>query len=384
MTAQAHQVLKEFKYDFYYHLKHLIVLYDTYKDLKWQTLTNENFAFRRESIIKQSDIIYGFCKACKNCNVRRREQIEELKKSEKSILDERRANLTEYLNPAPKEIKRYTKKQIERFEKKLNFKYKNKLEWIKENGVVINCITKNSIPDYVKATDINEYFNEYMTPDLFGYVDYYNSVILVDNINLNAVHRLHTKNFTTDNWGRIKINTSDNTGFYFLQFDKPNTLFKYWSVLSDKYGILRRLYYHEPGIQKDKFKNIGCYSSTNNFTITPALEIKNISRRNKILSVKKIMTEQTIGGYTKPKLHLKIWYDRVNSDGLYVFRYELNGYCGNIEFKNVVYDEDLNADLYNTNNFKRVFRRFCDGITNTEIRFEKIEDIKFLIANILN
>lgn len=157
ITRQKHQVCVEFEDKYYYHLAHLIVLYDLY-DFKWLTNKDGKFSFKRENIETQNEYFYGFCKACRKCNIRTIEQLEDERTSKKEILKDYTVNLRAYLYPA-KKIHQFSKKEIKEFEKKLDIGmvYENRLNWIIEHGVILNFLSEKSLPDYVEAKNVKKY-----------------------------------------------------------------------------------------------------------------------------------------------------------------------------------------------------------------------------------
>ena len=285
-----HKVFEEFKPDFEYHLKALICIYDTY-DFNWLTTSGALYSFKRDSIETQNKIYYGFCKACKNCNIRSEAQLEHVRNTKYDLLEDKHINLSKYLGTAPK-YKTFTKKTIKKYEDTL--KIKDRLEWIKDNGVIINCLSKKSLPAYVEVQDLEKYFRECMIPKEFGFVDYYNGVILIDNINYNPINTVNKKIFKTDNYGRVKITTENKNTFYFLQFDKPNTLFRYWTGTSKNGETLKRLYPQDKNTNstyKTKYIDV-YYEDKINFKATPAIKIKSVCRREKLTKINRLTYKQ--------------------------------------------------------------------------------------------
>ena len=81
----------------------------------------------------------------------------------------------------------------------------------------------------------------------FGYIDYYNGIILLANININQIMTLpHNTIIKSDSHGYLLSTFNQNNLKYYSIFDMrhPNTTFKVW-IAKDNDGI-RRLYFPNP------------------------------------------------------------------------------------------------------------------------------------------
>lgn len=274
--------MEVYDYEYKYNFKILYSIYKKYGDV-FPVNKNGEYSHRRSDINTEDKNIYGFCKACKFCNVRTKKQIKDLYFLFCAELDSIRVNLYDFLKGATN-VKRIGKDVINDMEIKLKnvISLPNRVQWILKNGYVLNVFCKDSVPEFMKNLNLNEYFNHYMHPRKFGFVDYHYGILLVDNINLSAVNR---KVIKTDAFGRVKIRSSsgDETYRRYLQLNTPNTIFRYWNKRTDDGRWLNRLYNANTNkyiaFKKEDF---------NSFTPSTLLKINNVEVRNKILHTKKI------------------------------------------------------------------------------------------------
>lgn len=293
---QAHRVLDEFDEAYLYNLKALIMLHDKY-NFNWLLTKDGQFSFKRKNIGIENEIYYGFCRACKACNIRTKQQMTDLRVSQTNRLNDIHVNLKEYLKPAPK-IKRFTRTQIKEYETKIKIDYSrlNRLRWIINHGILLNCYCKRSVPDFMKkdalasgneTAYLNENFAKYMEPTLFGFVDMYYGILLIDNVNLSMIK----SNCKSDNFGRVIVKSAHDATFKtFIQLNMPNTNFNYWHKFSESGKELKRLYHNRPHL-KTKYLSIMTDAKRATFTATPTIKFSNSKRREKILNVNKIVYE---------------------------------------------------------------------------------------------
>lgn len=299
-TSNQHRVLDEFDDEYMYHLKALIMLHDKY-NFNGLLTKDGQFSFKRHNVALENEIVYGFCKACKICNIRTKKQMTDLRASQTNRLNDIHVNLNDYLKTAPK-ARRFTKQQIKDFETQIKIDYskQNRLNWIMNYGILLNCYCLRSVPDFMKEDArasgnevryLNENFVKYMEPTLFGFVDMYYGVLLIDNVNLSMIK----SNCKTDNYGRVIIKSAHDPTFKtFIQTNIPSSDFKYWNKTSDSGKDLRRLYRNDTASTKivkhlPKYISILVSDPRKTFTATPTIRFKNSKRRQKILTVSKIV-----------------------------------------------------------------------------------------------
>lgn len=296
-NVQQHRVLDEFDDNYLYNLKALIMLHDKY-NFNWLLTKDGEFSFKRHNVAMENEIFYGFCRACKICNIRTKQQMNDLRASQTNRLNDIHVNLNIYLKTAPK-VRRFTKRQIKEFETQIKIDYskENRYKWIMNYGILLNCYCLRSVPDFMKEDArasgnevryLNENFEKYMKPDLFGFVDMYYGIILMDNVNLSMIKT----NCQTDDYGRVIIKSPHDPTFKtFIQTNIPNTKFNYWHKISDSGKDLRRLYRNETKQTSKKYpKYISILiDPKKTFTATPTIRITNPNRRRKFLTVNKIV-----------------------------------------------------------------------------------------------
>lgn len=281
----AHNVLDEYDENYLYNLKALIMLHDKYN---FNGLLNKNgeYSFKRHDIDKDDIFKYGFCKACKLCNIRTKQQMIDLKASQTNRLHTIHVNLNTYLNPGNK-IRKISKRELKNYEKKINvkFTFEHREEWVKKYGYLLNVYCKRSVPDFMKSIDLNENFDKYMIPTAYGFIDLFYGIILLDNINLSLIKH----SVKSDNYGRIIIRSAkDNTFKTFVQTNIPNTQFNYWHKITDSGKELTRLY-HNFGA-RTKYLSI-MVKPGEVFTPTPTFKLPNKIKRNKLYEVKNLKYE---------------------------------------------------------------------------------------------
>lgn len=288
-----HRVLDEFDDDYLYNLKALIMLHDKY-NFNWLLTKDGEFSFKRHNVAMENEIFYGFCRACKICNIRTKKQMNDLRSSQTNRLNDIHVNLNKYLKTAPK-VRRFTKRQIKEFETliKIDYSKENRFKWIMNYGILLNCYCLRSVPDFMKEDArasgneikyLNDNFDKYMKPDLFGFVDMYYGIILIDNVNLSMIK----KSCITDNYGRVVIKSANDPTFKtFIQLNMPNTNFNYYHKISESGKELRQLYHNKPNMKK---KYISIFAEPGKtFTATPTIKFKSSKRRQRILTVNKII-----------------------------------------------------------------------------------------------
>lgn len=279
-NGRTHNVFDEFDEDYLYNLKALIMLHDKF-NFNWLLTKNGEFSFKRHNIDLENEIYYGFCKACRACNIRTKEQMRDLRASQTNRLNDIHVNLNTFLKGGAK-VKRFSKRVLKEYENKIkiDYSYENRVNWIINNGILLNVYCKRSVPDFMKNINLNDNFNKYMIPTMFGYVDLYFGLILVDNVNLSMIK----KDVQSDNYGRVLIKSAkDNTFKTFIQTNIPNTKFNYWQTTTKTGKVLTRLYHNKPH-RMTKYLSI-LPNQPNTFTTTTTLKITNSKRRHKILSV---------------------------------------------------------------------------------------------------
>lgn len=270
----AHNVLEEYDENYLYHLKALIMLHDKFN---FNKLLNKNgeYSFKRHDIDKDDIYTYGFCKACKLCNIRTKQQMIDLRSSQTNRLQNIHVNLNTYLNPGDK-IKKISNRELRKYERKIV--RMDREEWIKNYGTLLNVYSIRTVPDFMKTLDLNENFDRYMIPTSYGFIDLYFGIILLDNINLSMI----TKNVKSDNYGRVLIkSTKDDTFRTYCQVNMPNTQFNYWHKTTDSGKELTRLYHNS------KFLTI-MVKPGETYTPTPLFKPTNKNKLKRLLNVKKL------------------------------------------------------------------------------------------------
>lgn len=284
-----------------------------------EILFNQNglIAHRRKDISKQDEKSYGLHKALKECNINTKQQIKDYKTLFGSELDVIKVDLHEYLKGAPT-VKRISKERLKIYEDLLKniFKKGYRLEWIIKNGYVLNVLCKDSVPEFLKSSDLNDYFGKCMKSEKFGFVDYENGIILLDNVNISAIRinkiitvkngtsgrcgdcvsyiledipdvEPNTKTFYTDNCGRLLVRSSvDNTYRRYIQLNKPNMKIDRWRNKGSD-GIFRCCLYCNDGTKLW----INKVSQKVNFTVPTLLKTKYENIARMIAITKKITVE---------------------------------------------------------------------------------------------
>lgn len=271
----AHKVFEEYDENYLYNLKALIVLHDKFN---FNKLLNKNgeYSFKRHNISKDDIYTYGFCKACKLCNIRTKQQMIDLRSSQTNRLQNIHVNLNNYLNPG-RHVGRISNRTIKVYERKI--KLMDREEWIINYGILLNVYSIRSVPDYMKKIDLNENFEKYMIPTSYGFIDLYYGIILLDNINLSII----TKNVKSDNYGRVLVKSAkDKTFKTFCQTNMPNTQFRYWHKITTDGKELTRLYHSK------KYLSI-MVKPGEMFTPTPMIRIDNKIKMKKLLNIKKLL-----------------------------------------------------------------------------------------------
>lgn len=306
-TQQQIGVLDAYDENYMYHLKALIMLHDKY-NFNWLLTKDGQFSFKRHNVAMENEIYYGFCRACKICNIRTKQQMTDLRASQTNRLNDIHVNLNEYLKTAPK-VRRFTKRQIKEFETQIKIDYskENRYKWIMNYGILLNCYCLRSVPDFMKEDArvsgnevhyLNENFDKYMIPTVFGFIDMYYGILLIDNINLSMIK----SDCKTDNFGRTIIKSARDPSFKtFIQLNIPNSEFKYWQTISDSGKDIRRLFRKNQNVNQTMKtkkicpKYISIYVDpkkpkiANAFTPTTTIKIDNTNRRKKLLTVNKIV-----------------------------------------------------------------------------------------------
>lgn len=113
MSATGVDVFKEFNENYMEDLKILELLCGIY-NFNWLVNKDGKFAFKRKNIKLQGKPYFGFCKACKHCNIRTKDQLDDLLANKKKELEDIKVNLNAYLakatkDPSEKEPRKFTK-----------------------------------------------------------------------------------------------------------------------------------------------------------------------------------------------------------------------------------------------------------------------------------
>lgn len=302
MSAAGVYVFEEFNETFMTDLKVLQILCNTY-NFNWLVNKNGKFAFRRKNVELESKIQYGFCKACKRCNIRTKDQLDDLLANKQKDLENITVNLNAYLAPAPKKIKKISKRVLKEYRdvifKDLSFSIEHRTKWILENGIILNCYCKKSVPNFIKKNEkdcfTDEYFNKQMMPTLYGFIDLHYGILLIDNVNLTL--NMNGGKFTTDNYGRRKYTKENDTTFRaYIQLGIPNTTFNPWHLPArkSKNGIALNRLYNET-IRKGKYLNVNIkegefFTATNTFEIEERRKNARLQKRyERILNVHRII-----------------------------------------------------------------------------------------------
>lgn len=283
------EVVKIFDRPYEYHFKVLYILIERYT-YEWPVNKNGEWAHKRKDVETQPTIVFGFCRACKLCNIRTKKQYEKMKiQIGETKLDKINVNLDEYLKDAPKkqfqENLRIAEKNFEDI-----FKPNYIIQWIIKYGTVINCLCNENINKYVynfnEYNDVDDYIYKGMDETKFGMVDYHNRLILVDNINLHAINQTH---INANNFGRAYL-FSDNDKNYraLIQLNNPNTNFRDCPIYTDEGEKIHKIKF----VGRNKYLEEFITDENCNFTITPALKIECEGKREKMINTKFLTSEK--------------------------------------------------------------------------------------------
>ena len=227
-------------------------------------ITNQNgeFSFRRHDA-NQSIDVFILSKYLKMLNIRHRQQLNNLfnihnndmfniNVNYESIIAAEQSNYVNYKqlsskssNPTRKSKSQFSRIFIEQMElltlKLFNHYRENRIAFILTHGIATFQLNHEL---FMRCGFNNPQPYNYID---FGYVDYYNGVILLANLNINQIMTLPTNTLVHSNQhGYVIANFNEIRGVSHSIFDlrHPNTNFKVWICQNNP--NIRRLYFPNP------------------------------------------------------------------------------------------------------------------------------------------
>ena len=216
--------------------------------------TKKGFIYHKRKHILQNTYKYIVYKHCKKLNIRTMEQLNNLYNIYQSNINNIYINLHSIINKSNNKVNKINNKTRQDF----NYKYYRYVKYINNINLHIRRFGKKLF-----NISIQEFNKCHFIPTSYGYIDYYNQIILFADININNMYDYLFNNF---NKHIIKYKTNDN-GFIrikhngFIQcydLGHRNTIFTYWN----KNNITRLYYNNNNFIKVDKIKS-GCNVKSN-------------------------------------------------------------------------------------------------------------------------
>jgi hypothetical protein len=185
---------------------------------------------------------YIFYKYCRKLNITTMDQLNTLINTYLSDMKEININLSKVIDQHRKKAKQITNQTLNNMNTKLKKKFKNitlsREQHIKKYGLKVNLMETQEYDKYV------------FVPTKYGFIDYYNGVILLTDLNINNLYNVFMKEpkrtYTTDEYGYLKVFVILNGVKYIKYYDfrHPNTKFNFWHKVTPDKKELTRLYYN--------------------------------------------------------------------------------------------------------------------------------------------
>ena len=236
-----------------------------------QPIINNNgtLSFKRHTIDNQNAYQYLYAKCIKNLNIRTKDQLDTLMNTLSNELKLIKVDFRDEIKGVPtkrlSDHKQYVK--VRKTLEEIYNNYVNKREqFIFSHGIVTKSL-KMPVDKYK------------FYPKPYGYIDYYNGIIIASNLNLNSLGNILIKNnkkeFTSNSSGLISI---PNDG-YVVAYDTKhyNTTFKHWICKDNK--CIQRLYFKIG----NETKYIPLRSDNTNFITIASSKIPQQIKRHRII-----------------------------------------------------------------------------------------------------
>lgn len=226
-------------------IKILKILNDKFDVFNQIDITQKGTIYHKRKHINQNVIKYMFYKYCKELNITTLEQLNALINTYFSDMEDIKIDINKVINENIRTAPTKTNDLIKTMDKKLKKNFKNLIQLREEH------IKKHGISTFVISEGL---FDKcYFTPTKYGFIDYYNGIIVLTDINIHNMYNVlnsyysiqPNKEYTTDSNGYLKITTKrDNKNVLrFYDIRHLNTTFKFWHKTTTD-NELNRLYFN--------------------------------------------------------------------------------------------------------------------------------------------
>ena len=237
-------------------IKILKILNDKFDVFNQIDITQKGTIYHKRKHINQDVIMYMFYKYCKILNISTLEQLNILINTYEPDMKDIKININKVIRENRRTAPTKTNELIDSMDKKLKKSFKNVIlsreEHIKKHGYVSFVIKENI---YNKC---------YFIPTKYGFIDYYNGIILLTDMNIHNMYNVlnsyylikPNKEYTTDSNGYLKITTKKNNEniLRFYDIRHKNITFKFWHKTISPNTEFNRIYINKSYININKLK----------------------------------------------------------------------------------------------------------------------------------
>lgn len=237
-------------------IKILKLLNDKYDVFNQIDITQKGTIYHKRKYINQDVIKYMFYKYCKELNISTLEQLNVLINTYFPDMNKIKIDINKVIRENRRKAPTKNNELINSMNKQLKKKFKNIIvsreEHIKKYGYVSFVI---------KETLFNKF---YFIPTKYGFIDYYNGVILLTDINIHNMYNVlnsyylikPNKEYSTDSNGYLKIITKKDNNNIVKLYDlrHKNITFKFWHKTISPNNEFNRIYINKMYINIDKTK----------------------------------------------------------------------------------------------------------------------------------